>query len=68
MKLEYIGPGRYCVRGEDGYRVGEVIGSAGNWTAWHSGTEYHGFKARKSAAEYICKIKRNQDRFWKGEL
>lgn len=66
--LEHEGTGRYYVRGEDGWRVGEIIGAAGNWTAWFSGTQYAGFKTRKSAAEYIRNIKKNQDRFWKGEL
>lgn len=57
MKLEYIGPGRYYVRGADGYRVGEIIGAAGNWAAWYRSVQTYGFKTRRAAASYLLKCK-----------
>lgn len=67
--LEYVGPGRYYVRGSEGGRYpGVIIGSHKNWTVESQGIAFPRFKTKKLAAEYLHNITVNQRRFWKGEL
>jgi hypothetical protein len=58
--LEHEGTGRYYVRGEDGWRVGEIIGAAGNWAAWYRGEQTYGFKTKRAAASYLLKCKEGE--------
>ena len=60
MSFEYNGPGRYYLRDKDGLRVGEIIGAAGNWTAWYRGDQSYGFKTRRAAAAYLLKCKEGE--------